>query len=276
MRRRWRAFADAWRDYPLRRGERIGTRYAVLKHIGTGSYGIAYRCRDRETERVVLVKQAKPSKGGVAVKLLERERDVLDRFSHPFIPALRDFFAAGDSHWLVTDYIEGLTLEELIFEKGMLYDERAVLEWTLKLMERVAYVHGCGYVHLDLRIPNVIVREEGLYLIDFGLARRIGDYPDRGNKGQPDLPDRMPPEVSSDLYDIGHLMLFMLYSSFEPDRQAAAVAGTAEPDWREELPLTPGMRSMLERLLGDGAPFVSAEDFISVLNAGLGTVRDKE
>lgn len=275
MRRRWRAFADAWRDFPLRRGERIGTRYVVLEHIGTGSYGIAYRCRDRESERVVLVKQAKPSKGKIAVQLLERERDVLGRLSHPFIPALLDFLAAGDSHWLVTEYIEGLTLEELIFEKGMIYDERAVLEWTLKLMERLAYVHGCGYVHLDLRIPNVIVREEGLYLIDFGLARRIGDYPDKGNGGQPDLPDRMPPEVSSDLYDMGHLMLFMLYSSFEPDSQTAAAPGIPDPDWRDELRLTPGMRCMLERLLGDGAPFVSAEDFISALHTGLDSLRDK-
>lgn len=264
---RLRAFLSAWRDYPREEGDWIGKRYKVLSRIGMGSYGLAYRCLDTAENRQVALKQAKPSKRDIGKKMLMRERDILRQLEHPYIPAFRDFFEEQGSAWLVTDYIEGFTLEQLIFEQGLLFGEQDTLRFALKLMERVQHVHERGFVHLDLRIPNVILRREELYLIDFGLARRIGDdgSGDDSEHGldQDGLPRRMPPVTASDLHDIGHLMLFMLYSGYTP------IPGGEERSWSEELELSAEMRQILLRLLEGENPYKDSGEFIRELEQAL-------
>ncbi|QQZ59033.1 protein kinase [Paenibacillus sonchi] len=171
----WRGFVRAWRDYPLPEGTGIGERYKIEALLGQGSYGLTYRCWDTKDGAFVAVKQSRPSKKAVGRVLLIKEGDVLRSMDHPNIPKCRDYFEYKGSNWLVTDYIEGKTLEDLIFDEHIVYGERKCLATTLKLMELVAHVHARGYVHLDLRIPNVILKGEEMYLIDFGLARRIGE-----------------------------------------------------------------------------------------------------
>ncbi|BCG60142.1 serine/threonine protein kinase [Paenibacillus sp. URB8-2] len=268
-----RAFLSAWRDYPREEGELIGKRYKVLSRIGMGSYGLAYRCLDTLENRQVALKQAKPSKGNVGKKMLMRERDILRQLDHPYIPAFRDFFEEAGSAWLVNDYVEGLTLEQLIFEQGRIFWEQDTLRFALNLMKRVNHVHERGYVHLDLRIPNVIIRGEDIYLIDFGLARRIGD--ERSScDGEPELdkdglPRRMPAAIASDLHDIGHLMLFMLYSGYTP------IPGSEERSWSEELELTPGMRRILLRLLEESNRYTESCEFIREIEQAISNSESK-
>ena len=71
--------------------------------------------------------------------------------------------------------MNGDTLEDLIFEQDMKYGEDECIEITLQLLKLVRYIHDQGYVHLDLRIPNVLFKDGRIQLIDFGLARRIGE-----------------------------------------------------------------------------------------------------
>ncbi|MFS0726840.1 protein kinase domain-containing protein [Paenibacillus sp. 1P07SE] len=147
---------------------------------------------------------------------------------------------------------------------------------TLQLLELVDYMHSHGYVHLDLRIPNVLFHDERLLLIDFGLARRIGEPPDAEFDPR-SLWDRWFTKVrskpakeaktASDLEDTGHFMLYMLYSSYEPD---AAVEGQTteqaqEPSWQEELQLSPEMRLMVERLFRLQPHYPDAASFIKEL-----------
>ncbi|MBT2287652.1 protein kinase [Paenibacillus albidus] len=256
---RWRGFVRAWRDYPLPEGALIGERYQIKSLLGEGSYGLTYRCCDSRDGALLAVKQSRPSKKAVGRAMLGKESNILRTMNHPNIPACRDFLEYKGSNWLVTDYIEGNTLEDLIFDAHIVYGERECLATTLRLMELVAHVHSRGYVHLDLRIPNVILQNEELYLIDFGLARRIGEVDTllAGRKPQAEeMPKRMPPVIASDLYDIGQLMLFMLYSGYRPEAE-----GT-ERSWREELNLSPGMLHILSRLLGEEATYPDTALFV--------------
>lgn len=258
-------FLQAWADYPLENGSYIGGRYRMLTQIGVGSYGITYRCMDEQQQQVVVVKQAKPSKKGIGQKMLAWERDVILQLDHPFIPSCRDYFSENRSDWLVTDLVEGQTLEDLIFADSRSFGEGDTVKWTLALMERVQYVHSMGFVHLDIRIPNVIMRGEDLYLIDFGLAAPLGGHPTalmqqtKTSSGSIILPK--PATIQSDLLDIGHLMLFMLYSRFSPK------SGAAEGSWMEELTLSPQLRDILYRLLGEGVPYPDTPEFVSELSA---------
>ncbi|AIQ64816.1 hypothetical protein PSTEL_18550 [Paenibacillus stellifer] len=266
---RLRAFVAAWRDYPLEPGALIGGRYEVISRLGLGSYGLTYRCLDRESKREVAVKQAKPSKKDIGYTMLLRERDVLLRLDHPRIPSCRDFIEDKGSVWLVTDYIYGSTFEQLIFDEGSVFGEKETLGFILRLMDVVGYIHEKGIAHLDLRIPNIIAKGEELYVIDFGLARPFVEASDQADQNflrdpDPDgLPARMPASISSDLHDIGHLMLFMLYSGFSPQR------GQQERSWTEELPLSPAMRGLLLRLLDHPESYQDTGELIDELRTVL-------
>lgn len=242
-----RRVCEAWMDYPHQPGEVIGGRYKVVRLLGIGSYGLTYLCADRETGMNVAVKQAKPSKRTRAVRLLQREADILRQMSHRCIPRYIEWIKPGrNKAYMVSEYIEGSTLEDMIFGQEQRFTETECILYTLKLLERARYVHEQGFVHMDIRIPNVIQRAGELHLIDFGLALAIGEDPQEvfpGSMMQTRDPQRRDAAMYSDLYDIGHFMLFMLYSSYDP------VPGQESAGWQEELDLHPETRLFLERLL---------------------------
>lgn len=287
------SFLSAWRDYPAEINTVLGDRYVNLQLLGEGSYGMTYKCLDQKSGAIVALKQSRPSKGEYAQHLLARERNILQALRHPQIPEQLDFFNEGKHTYLVMTYVEGDTIEDLIFEQGRKYDEASCIEMTLMLLDVVQYIHKKGYVHLDLRIPNVLFQDERLSLIDFGLARQIGEAPPQGiQKNQKnrmklkktrktrctqELKTANRPkaarnshsyaaqfklaEEQSDLADIGHFMLFLLYSSYE-----SADGTDSERSWQEELSISPELQKVIERLLELKEPYSSTDEFINHLH----------
>jgi|GEM_PF-490737 len=297
----WSAFIAAWRDYPLEPGNRIGRRYVVQTLLGMGSYGLTYLATDTGDDDVpVAIKQARRSKGSLAKELLKREAEALQAVRHPRLPVFQGLVSEGRDHYLVMSYLRGDTLERLIFDEKQRFTERDCARITLQLLTLVAYVHAHGYVHLDLRIPNVLFHDDDLYLIDFGLARRIGEPLDaepepvkrrwrllparrasgksaqasQWSQGSRGSQDHQPPsqphdkraEPAEDLEAVGHFMLFMLYSTYEP---GAAATAEDKPDasWQEELTLSAEMRHVLERLLRLRSPYTDATEVMRDLQA---------
>ncbi|MFB4324181.1 protein kinase [Priestia sp. BR_2] len=264
------SFINAWRDYPAEENTVLGSRYTVQEMIGEGSYGIIYQCRDQQSGHIVAVKQSRPSKGDYANELLNREAVILSTLQHPQIPAYRDFFTDSRHSYLVMSYMDGDTLEDLIFEHGMKYGEAECLHIALQLLELVRYLHEQGYVHLDLRIPNVLFKDGRIHLIDFGLARRIGEPPPlrqpvrkkfrRGGTSS-SVQYKESKEIE-DLRDIGHFMLFMLYSAYDPDDDPSAIG---DRSWQEELQLSDELRDMIKRLLQLSRPYSGSLQFMNEL-----------
>lgn len=264
------SFITAWRDYPAETKTVLGNRYVVQELIGEGSYGLTYKCIDNNSGDIVAVKQARPSKGKDARQLLTREAVILKSLKHPQIPAYKDLFTEKRHTYLVMSYVSGDTLEELIFEQKIKFSEHKCVKITIQLMEIVLYIHTKGYVHLDLRIPNVLFKNGVIHLIDFGLARRIGEPSPLKKSARTWFKDRSTlssgayktSEELSDLQDIGHFMLFMLYSVFEPD---ADINESMERSWQEELDLSSQIREILERLLNLREPYKSSKHFMDDL-----------
>jgi serine/threonine-protein kinase len=255
-------------DRPYRPGSQIGP-YRVEKVLGLGSYGIAYLARRAGERDKVVLKQVRPSLRNTpkGAEMQAYERKVLELLSHPQIPRCLDSFAYRNDSFIVLTYLEGPTLEDILFEENIQLDEYTAARYMRKLGEVVAYLHTKGIIHRDVRIPNVIWKDDLPYLIDFGLARLLGDapaYTAEDLTGYP-LEKQLKREVapSSDLYALGHFFLFLLYSSYTAEDDAA------ERSWEEELTLSPAIRQMIRTLLQIDPGYASVNDWLADLDAYL-------
>ncbi|KAF6652355.1 serine/threonine protein kinase [Paenibacillus polymyxa] len=257
---------ESWIDYPKQPGDLLSGRYCVRSLLGMGSYGLTYLCLDRHSGQEVAVKLPRPSKRAQAVQLLQREAHIMRKMEHPYIPKLLEIDQHSDGMYMVMEYVSGMTLEELIFEQERSFTEQECIVYILELMERVLHVHERGYIHRDIRIPNVIHREGKPYLIDFGLALAVGERQEdvfTEAMLEKRAPERQDVAFYSDLYDVGHFMLFMLYSSYEP--QPDQPPGS----WQEELMLSQPVRHILERLFQIRPRYEHSRQFMQELEEAL-------
>lgn len=239
-------------DRPIKKGSIINNRYKILDVVGLGGYGITYRVYDQDLQDVCALKQLRPSRSrrGRGRNSFYYETTILKEIHHPNIPALRDCFKMNHHYFWAMDYIKGKTFEDLIFREGKVYSERDSFQILYRLLHIVAYLHNKNIVHRDLRIPNIIMNNKDIYMIDFGLAR----YIDLDDKTKDDhhyfMEKRLRREVSfkSDFYALGHFVLFLLYSGYTPEMKI-------ERSWEEELKITESARMIIRRLLQIDVPY---------------------
>lgn len=156
---------------------RVGTQigeYRVLQLLGQGTSARVYRA----------VPEANPAAPQVALKILhrdlehdaealprlQRERRVYEALQHPHIVRLLDAGSFGSDVYLVTEFVQGQTLSGFIRADGL----PAKDAWKLlePIFDAVAYAHGVGVVHRDLKPDNIMVSAQGsVKVMDFGLAR---------------------------------------------------------------------------------------------------------
>ena len=160
-------------DKPIKEGIVLNERYKVLRVIGMGSYGIVYLCKDLKTNEHTVVKQLRPSKrrNKKEIKLFENEISVLRRLNHQNIPVLYETFSLDKHLFYAMSFIDGDNLEDEIFYHKKSFNEREALGILAQLLELVDYLHNKDIYHQDLRIPNLLLKNTELFLIDFGLAK---------------------------------------------------------------------------------------------------------
>lgn len=254
-----------WMDYPLRQGMVWAGRYRIEQFIGEGSYGQAYRCIDQQTGRAVLLKRSKPSKREIGRRLLRRESDVMQALHHLQIPSWLGEAVHRRELALVMAFIEGDNLERAMIEQGRTFTQWQALRIVRELLQPLAHLHAAGFVHRDVRIPNVLACGGDIYLIDYGLACRIGEElqpegaavtskePIGFANGWEAVKQRMrAPETASDLHGLGHLFLFLMYANYEPDEEQE------ERSWEEELTLDAEVMSFIRGLLDGRWPTAAA------------------
>lgn len=256
-------------DRPFRTGTVIAGHYEILLCLGMGSYGISYLCRDRRTGQRCVLKQVKPSKKGSrkGAPIYEYETSLLAALDHPCIPKLLATFRHQGHLFFAMEYMDGKNLEDVLFELGKSFTEREALLVIRELLEIIAYLHERRIIHRDVRIPNVILSQGRLCLIDFGLARYLGDKPTAAADDLGSYPSekRLKREIAykSDFYALGHFLLFLLYSTYETEED------TEERNWDEELSLSPLTKRLLQRLLQDETPYEHVAELRVELEAAI-------
>lgn len=258
-------------DRPFKKGKVICGRYEIIDVLGMGSYGITYVANDIVQQKKVVIKQLRKTKQRTSqgLKSYHYEAKLLSQLNHPQIPSLYEAVETDEGCFLVMELIQGKTFEDLIFEEKCVYTEEQALNILLNILDVVSAIHEQGIVHRDLRIPNIIDVNGTIYVIDFGLARFLGDHEETSTLIEEQQFMRQT-SAASDIYALGHFLLFLLYSGYEPTEQQ-------ERSWEQELHLSAPIKTIIQKMLRADESYESIKslqkdiyDYINSKNSGRG------
>lgn len=207
-------------------------RYVIVRGIGRGGMAAVYEARDTRRGTSCAIKEMSLStvpqnERPQAIQNFLAEARILSRLNHPNLPAFTDFFTEGARHFLVMEFVDGSTLEELLEANKGPFSERRVLGWARQLCDVLEYLHGQQppIIFRDLKPGNIMLTRAGsIKVIDFGIARlfRFSGSQDTQLLGTPGF---APPEQygssqtdeRSDIYSLA-MTLFQLMTDAMNDQ----------------------------------------------------------
>jgi WD40 repeat protein/tRNA A-37 threonylcarbamoyl transferase component Bud32 len=135
---------------------RLG-RFQLLERVGQGSYGAVWRARDTELDRVVALKVPHASLlcSAEYVERFQREARAAAQLRHPGIVRLYEVASVEGVPVLVSDFIDGVPLKDLLEVKRLTFAEAAAL--VAEVAEALEYAHTRGLVHRDIKPGNIMV-----------------------------------------------------------------------------------------------------------------------
>jgi serine/threonine-protein kinase len=156
-------------------GEVIADRYELEELCGTGGMSSVYKARDRLLERHVALKilHSHHAEDEEFVERFRREARAVAQLSHPNIVTVIDRGEDDGRQFIVFEHVDGENLKELVQREGALPVRRAI-ELGLEVGRGLAFAHGMGLVHRDVKPQNVLMNGDGRAKVtDFGIARSI-------------------------------------------------------------------------------------------------------
>jgi serine/threonine-protein kinase len=264
-------------------------RYKVVRELGAGGMGVVYKAEHRIMGRPVALKVMAAhltAKAG-AVERFRKEVRAAAQLNHPNIVTAHDADEAGGLHFLVMEFVEGISLDRFVAKKGPATIQLAA-SFTRQAALGLQHAHEKGMVHRDIKPQNMMVnRKAQVKVMDFGLARFVhtdeeeaatrpgGRLPFGSAKPVADpltnpnlimgTPDYLSPEQArnshnvdsrSDIYSLG-CTLFFLLTGRPPFSDASSLIDKllahteqAPPPIRELRPDVPeGFAAILDRML---------------------------
>ena len=198
--------------------------YKFIKRIGKGGMGEVWLA-----EHTVL-------KTKVAIKSLDsnlinderfrqrfrKEATIHNKLSHPNIVKLIDFQERPDGVFLIMNYIEGKQLNHYIQKTTGPIPEKELIPLFLQILSAIKHAHSKGLIHRDIKPSNILITKEGkIKVIDFGIAKSLDEWIDKGLTvagDNPGTPAYMSPEqvnaekldVLTDIYSLGVTLFQMV------------------------------------------------------------------
>jgi predicted Ser/Thr protein kinase/tetratricopeptide (TPR) repeat protein len=200
----------------------IAEHYRVERELGRGGMATVYLCTDLRDQKQVAIKVLRHELGSaVIIERFLREIAFASELDHPQIPKVLGSGVIDDVPYYVMTYIDGESLKKRLDREKQLPIADA-LKIACAIIEPTAYAHKRGIVHRDLKPDNVVISKDGVFVLDFGIARAIiesgGDRLTSTGIGV-GTPAYMSPEqalgdrnldVRSDIYSIGCVVYEMI------------------------------------------------------------------
>lgn len=240
-------------------------RYQILRVLSeSGGFAQTFlgEITDMPSRRRCVIKKlrpiADPQDFKCAQERFQREAAVLERLgeSSDQIPKLYAYFVEGQDFYLVQEFVEGLTLRQIV-QPGAPLGEETVVELLLALLNVLAYVHEQNVIHRDIKPDNVILRrrDNKPVLIDFGIVKEVVRANGDGSPTHSMVagtPGYISPEqavgrpvFASDLYGLGVTAIFLLTG--KSPRQLTDPA-TGRISWRQHAPrVSPSVAAVLDK-----------------------------
>jgi hypothetical protein len=236
-------------------GQKVFSRYTLVKTLGRGGMGVVWLARDEELERNVALKFLPDlivHDRAVLGDMKRETRRSLD-LTHKNIVRIYDFVHSDQSGCISMEYVDGDTLSNLRADKSnKIFESHDLQEWTSQLCDALDYAHTHARItHRDLKPGNLMVNTRGdLKVADFGISRSLSDSVsmltmEQGRSGTLVFmsPQQLDGERTShldDVYSFGATVYELLtskppFSSGNIDRQIREKIPPSMSDRRKEL-----------------------------------------
>lgn len=203
-------------------------RYRIVRMLGQGGMGVVYQAEHKLMERPVALKviTSRLVSSDLAVERFRQEVRAAAKLSHRNIVTAFDAEQAGDMHFLVMEYIDGISLSGLVSRRKQLPVLHAC-NYVMQAAQGLQHAFQKGMVHRDIKPHNLMRTKRGtIKILDFGLARFATEAD--GASDDPGLtadftalgtPDYMAPEqardskradIRADLYSLGCTLYYLL------------------------------------------------------------------
>jgi serine/threonine protein kinase len=213
------ASTAAWS--PTNDSRKLG-KFELLDQVGFGAFGTVFKARDPELDRIVAIKV--PRSGNLATgedlhRFLREARSVA-RLRHPSIVPVYEVGQADSLPYLVSEFVQGMTLADLMTARRLPPERIATL--LAEVADALQYAHDQGVIHRDVKPSNILLdKDNHPHLMDFGLAKRDAGEVSMTLEGQIlGTPAYMSPEQASgearhvdgrsDVYSLGVILYQLL------------------------------------------------------------------
>ena len=220
--------------------------YKIDKKIAFGGMGVVYRGIHTKLEQTVAIKVLSPqfaSNQNMKSKFLS-EAKIQAQLSHPNVVNIMNYIEEEDETYLVMEFIDGETLEDLLQRRKKVTIGEAI-NISKGILSALKYMHSKGLAHRDIKPSNIMFNKEGVVKVtDFGITKLIGD--DKNTKtGMVGSYTYMSPEqilgedtgIESDIYSFGITLFRMVTGQvpFKGNTEYAIMKGHLEgpriPPW---------------------------------------------
>lgn len=149
--------------------EYIG-KYRIMGLVAKGGMGAVYKAVHPTLKRLVILKKLTIRNNPTVRERFKREAQILLDMQSPYIVHLYDYFIEGSSHYIVEEFVDGLSLSQMLEKQGPLGTEVALLVF-LDACYALKFAHDRGIVHRDIKPGNILIsRRAEVKLADFGIA----------------------------------------------------------------------------------------------------------